>query len=139
MNEVVELLRKIYSNAKNGADTLFEVRQRASSDEFVTVLEYQRGKYLEIAAETSTRLAKLGETVPEDSFAERLGLKIAAIQMSLDYKKTAELVIEACSAGIVETVRALNRCTELDLRTRTLAEVLTDTEQKSMYYMMKYL
>lgn len=139
MNESVDVLKCIYKNAKTATETINALMPRLLSEEIKSLLTAQREKYLGIANEAGLLLASYRELPPDIGFMSRLGMW-TSMEMNIAKRedKAAEMIINACTAGIIEITKLLNTL-HPDAQVRVLAEKLTDTEQKCMYFMQRYL
>lgn len=139
MDKSVEILKKIYQNAKVGVNTSNALIDRLSSTDVIDILSYQCEKYMEIAKRAADLLAEKKILPPDIGFTEKMGLMLSVeLNRSCSEGKAAEVIMNACTSGLMEMTKLVNsgKC---DRCAASLAEVLADTEQKSMYFMRRYL
>lgn len=130
--QTVEILKKIYENAETGMNTTKKVISGIKSGEMREFLELQKNKYYDIAAEAAAFLAGCRELPPQTGFFSNLAAG-AAIMMNIAGgirdEKTAEFLINGCTGGIIDLMRALAEHAEADAAVKNLAQRLIAAEQ----------
>lgn len=141
-NESVELLKKIYQNAKTGIDAIDMLSERTYSEEFRAALASQRDKYYEIANEAGLLLSGYRELPPDGGVFSRIGMwtsvRISSVS-GRNIDKMAEVMINGSTEGMIDITRARNQNPGADVRAADLANRLAFAEQENMRMMQRYL
>lgn len=141
-NESVDLLKKIYENAKTGIDAIALLLPKTHSDNFKQLLTQQQNKYYEIANEAYMQLCGYRELPPEGGVFSKLGMWTSVQMNTVNTKKTdrmAEVMINGSTEGIIEMTKIINSSTNADRHSRDLASRLVSAEQDNIRLMQSYL
>lgn len=140
--ESVELLKKVYQNAKTGTEAIAAMMDKTHSDSFKTVLSEQKEKYYEIANEANILLGGYRELPSDSGIFARFGMW-TSLQMNTVYanraEKMAEVMINGSTEGMIDIMKTLNISRNADERAAALARRLVAAEQENIRIMQRYL
>ncbi len=142
MTEEAKMLESIRQNVEMGIDGINAVRKKVKSEEFLTLLDKQRGEYRNILTETSSRLNDIGGAVEGKKSASQMYARVVSGAKSLVYSSDSEIaedMIKGTSSGVTKITRCLNDSCELSPSTRGFVEKLVKTEEKNIEDLKKFL
>ena len=136
-----ELYQEIYKGCKMGGESLVNLLPKVTDDGLRSELTAQLERYEEFAAKARDGLFEMDKTAKEENVIAKLSAKMGVmVNTMIDATSShiAQMVIEGCSMGITDLIKAVHAHGEKD-EAEKLARDVVAFEESCSENMKKYL
>ena len=136
-----ELYQEIYKGCKMGGESLVNLLPKVTDDGLRRELTAQLERYEEFAAKARDGLFEMDKTAKEENVIAKLSAKMGVmVNTMIDATSShiAQMVIEGCSMGITDLIKAVHAHGEKD-EAEKLARDVVAFEESCSENMKKYL
>lgn len=143
MNDTQKLLCKIYKNAEMGVRTLPPLMKKADNASFIKALENRLEQYTQIRDEAGAMLRDSGYDKPLGLSGMEKASTDSMLHLNMMRDDScahfADMIIKGGAMGVTDMAKQLEDCRSASDTARTLAQRLSDLEQKGIEEMTPYL
>ena len=136
-----ELYQEIYTGCKMGGESLVNLLPKVTDDGLRSELTAQLERYEEFAAKARDGLFEMDKTAKEENVIAKLSAKMGVMMNTMidaTSSHIAQMVIEGCSMGITDLIKAIHAHEEKD-EAEKLARDVVAFEESCSENMKKYL
>ena len=137
----VELYQEVYKGCKMGADSLVNLLPKVNDESLRNEITAQLDRYEDYASQAREKLFDLDKTPKEENPISKRSAKMGVMMNTmLDATSShiAQMIIEGCSMGITELLKAVHAYGEKD-EAEQLARDVISFEESCSENMKKYL
>ena len=134
-------LGAIYKNSKMGADSIINLLPKVTDNGLKNEITAQLERYEEYASQARDKLFELDQSPKEENPLTKMGAKMGVMMNTmLDATSShiAQMIIEGCSMGITELLKAVHAYDTKDDAEKLAREVIS-FEESCSENMKKYL
>ena len=136
-----QLYQEIYKGCKMGGEAIVNLLPKVSDDRLREELTAQLERYEEFASEAREQLFEMDKTPKEENLLTKLSSKMGVMMNTMidaTSSHIAQMIIEGCSMGITELIKAIHAHDESD-DAEKLARKVISFEESCTENMKKYL
>jgi hypothetical protein len=137
----VELYQEVYKGCKMGADSLVNLLPKVNDESLRNEITAQLDRYEDYASQAREKLFDLDKTPKEENPISKISAKMGVMMNTmLDATSShiAQMIIEGCSMGITELLKAVHAYGEKDEAEQLTRDVIS-FEESCSENMKKYL
>lgn len=137
----VELYQEVYKGCKMGADSLVNLLPKVNDEGLRNEITAQLDRYEDYASQAREKLFDLDKTPKEENPISKISAKMGVMMNTmLDATSShiAQMIIEGCSMGITELLKAVHAYGEKDEAEQLTRDVIS-FEESCSENMKKYL
>ena len=135
------LYQEIYKGCKMGAESIVNLLPKVDDEKLRSELTAQLDRYEEFSSRARTGLFDMDKTPKEEGAATRLSAKVGVMMNTMidnTSSHIAQMIIQGCSMGITDLLKAVNAHDEKDEADRLAREVVA-FEESCTENMKQYL
>ena len=136
-----ELYQEIYKGCKMGGESIVNLLPKVTDENLRSELTAQLERYEEFAAKARDGLFEMDKTAKEENLLAKLSAKMGVMMNTMidaTSSHIAQMIIEGCSMGITELIKAIHAHDESDEAERLARDVIS-FEESCTENMKKYL
>jgi len=142
MNQNTEFLNYIYQNSKMGVETIKQIIEIISHDEFSKHLQAQLSKYQSIYEEAKRKLNESGHQEKDISTMQKISAYMSISMKTLTDKTPShisEMLIQGSTMGIIDATKNIEKYPDADKDITELANRLLKIEESNVEQLKKFL
>ncbi|MBQ7380876.1 MAG: hypothetical protein IJW69_02200 [Clostridia bacterium] len=136
-----ELYQEIYRGCKMGGESIVNLLPKVNDEGLKSELTAQLERYEEFASKAREQLFDMDKTPKEENLLTKLSSKMGVMMNTMidaTSSHIAQMIIEGCSMGITELIKAIHAHDEKDDAEKLAREVVS-FEESCTENMKKYL
>jgi len=136
-----ELYQEIYRGCKMGGESIVNLLPKVNDEGLRSELTAQLERYEEFASKAREQLFDMDKTPKEENILTKLSSKMGVMMNTMidaTSSHIAQMIIEGCSMGITELIKAIHAHDEKDDAEKLAREVVS-FEESCTENMKKYL
>ena len=136
-----ELYQEIYKGCKMGGESIVNLLPKVNDEGLRSELTAQLERYEEFASKAREQLFDMDKTPKEENLLTKLSSKMGVMMNTMidaTSSHIAQMIIEGCSMGITELIKAIHAHDEKDDAEKLAREVVS-FEESCTENMKKYL
>lgn len=136
-----ELYQEIYRGCKMGGESIVNLLPKVNDEGLTSELTAQLERYEEFASKAREQLFDMDKTPKEENLLTKLSSKMGVMMNTMidaTSSHIAQMIIEGCSMGIAELIKAIHAHDEKDDAEKLAREVVS-FEESCTENMKKYL
>ncbi len=136
-----QLYQEIYKGCKMGGEAIVNLLPKVTDEGLRTELTAQLERYEKFASEAREQLFDMDKTPKEENLLTKLSSKMGVMMNTMidaTSSHIAQMIIEGCSMGITELIKAIHAHDERDEAEKLAREVIS-FEESCTENMKKYL
>ncbi len=141
-NDTIELLKECNSGIKMGVNTIDEVCEKVSDNDFRHILEHCKEDHQRLGSKTHELLNKYNTDGKEPgAMAKTMSWMKTNIMISMNESDgaVADLITDGCNMGVKSLSRYLNKYESADRESKEIANELILIEENLTHDIRKYL
>ncbi len=136
-----QVYQEIYKGCKMGGEAIVNLLPKVTDDKLRAELTAQLERYEEFASRAREQLFDMDKTPKEENLFTKLSSKMGVMMNTMidaTSSHIAQMIIEGCSMGITELIKAIHAYGETDDAEKLAREVIS-FEESCTENMKKYL
>ncbi|MBO5305770.1 MAG: hypothetical protein J6B12_03300 [Clostridia bacterium] len=137
----VELYQEIYKGCKMGGEAIVNLRPKVTDEGLRSELTAQLERYEEFASKAREQLFDMDKSPKEENLLTKLSSKMGVMMNTMidaTSSHIAQMIIEGCSMGITDLIKAIHAHDEKDDAEKLARDVIS-FEESCTENMKKYL